>query len=206
MKSNVTRRGRDGFTLIEVLVTLILLAVLAAAVFPVVTQQSDQGDPVRVASDLAAMRTGVEQFRLDVRPNYPQDLEDLVYPLSVQSDQALGSTAYSNPTKWKGPYIDAGLTEVISATPSPSTQTIGTAFDALIQPALVCVDPTGSAAVTCAVNKFVAIEVTQLDSVEARKLEGQVDGTAGGVNQTGKFRYPAATNTGLAFYVVGPFF
>ena len=31
------RIGRDGFTLIEVLVTLLLLSLLAAAVFPVIT-------------------------------------------------------------------------------------------------------------------------------------------------------------------------
>ena len=49
-----TRDGnRPGFTLIEVLVTLVLVGLLVAFVFPVVSQQVDEADPPRAANDLA---------------------------------------------------------------------------------------------------------------------------------------------------------
>jgi prepilin-type N-terminal cleavage/methylation domain-containing protein len=46
------RQGQAGFTLIEILVALILISLLVAAVFPVVTQQARQADAPRLANDL----------------------------------------------------------------------------------------------------------------------------------------------------------
>ena len=76
------RIGRDGFTLIEVLVTLLLLSLLAAAVFPVITQQVSRGEPVKASQDLSSIRTGIETFSLNVRPSYPGDLDDLIAPIT----------------------------------------------------------------------------------------------------------------------------
>ena len=77
------RIGRDGFTLIEVLVTLLLLSLLAAAVFPVITQQVSRGEPVKASQDLSSIRTGIETFSLNVRPSYPGDLDDLIAPITT---------------------------------------------------------------------------------------------------------------------------
>ena len=208
-----TIRNRRGFTLIEVLVTLILLAVLAAAVFPIVTQQSDQGDPVRVASDLGSIRSAVEQFRLDVRPSWPGDLEDLAFAPgnSATTDPDLNRTAIGNFAKWNGPYIDAAMTANNTALETGVALT--TAFGGEVQSDLVCL----SAGITtvdlsttdCASGNAVAVEIANIDLTEARKLEEIIDGGDGtAVNLTGKFRHdgtatPAATT---AFYVVGTYF
>jgi prepilin-type N-terminal cleavage/methylation domain-containing protein len=208
MSSIKAIRNRNGFTLIEVLVTLILLAVLAAAVFPVVTQQSDQGDPVRVANDLGSIRSAVEQFRLDVRPTWPSDIEDLAY-LPVGGDVDLNNNAIGNASKWNGPYIDLG----IASNPTRGTGTAFTsAFGAEVQNDLVClsadvtiVDLTTAA--DCVKGNVVAVELTGVDATEAAKLELLIDGQAS-VNTTGKFRFdaaPTATEVGAA-YVVGPYF
>src|SRR3954470_20919790 len=61
------KRSRShGFTLVETIVTLGLLAVLAAFVVPTVVQKAGAGDPVKVVSDLSAIRTGLETFQTDV--------------------------------------------------------------------------------------------------------------------------------------------
>jgi general secretion pathway protein G len=195
MQNKANWRGREGFTLIEVLVTLILLAVLAAAVFPVVTQQTDQADPVRAATDLASLRSGIEAFRVDVRPDYPADLEDLIYALSNTTDDALDGQDYTNAEGWNGPYIDA-------TQPLDDVAQVPTAFGANIQSELDCVDATDDTANgTCAEGDFVVLSITDLDADEAARLETQIDGANGALN-TGKFRH--AGTTGL--YVVGPFF
>src|SRR5690606_25381907 len=68
---------RAGVTLIEVLVCLMLLSLLAAAVFPVVTRRADREEPRRVAEDLSALGAAVERFAGDLDGALPSDLEDL---------------------------------------------------------------------------------------------------------------------------------
>lgn len=205
MKRMVRQLGKGGFTLIEVLVTLILLAVLVAAVFPVVTQQSEQGDPVRVANDLASVRTAVGQFRLNVRPDYPGDLEDLVFQPStdVGTDATFKGAAYSNASNWNGPYLDISLTE--NEMSPPDTNGFYTAFGGQIDGELKCLDATGVSPITptsnCAAGNFVAAELKYISSSEANLLEEQIDGNTT-ANTTGKFRHSGNT----AYYIVGPFF
>ena len=206
MKQNVTGRGREGFTLIEVLVTLILLAVLAAAVFPVVTRQSDSADPVRAASDLAAIRAGVESFRLDVRPNWPADLEDLAH-VPAATDPDLNGNAFDHADKWRGPYLDA----VIPVNAGLDTNlAFTTGFDGEIQSDLVClsggVTPRADwpATADCVNGDVIAVEVQELSALEAAALESAIDNNTT-VNLTGKFRHAGGTTT-VGYYVVGPYF
>jgi prepilin-type N-terminal cleavage/methylation domain-containing protein len=206
MKQNVSGRGREGFTLIEVLVTLILLAVLAAAVFPVVTKQSDSADPVRAASDLAAIRSGVEAFRLDLRPNWPADLEDLAFA-PVAGDPDLNGNAFDHTDKWKGPYFDAAL--AVNDAAVDTAVALRTGFDGQVRSNLVClssgvtVRADWPATADCGNGHSIAVEIRGIDAAEAAKLESSIDNT-NGVNVTGKFRH-AGTGT-VAYYVVGPYF
>ena len=210
MSSNKANRSPQGFTLIEVLVTLILLAVLAAAVFPLVTQQSNQGDPLRVASDLGSVRAAVEQFRLDVRPNWPGDLEDLAHaPVNGAGDDPdLNGDAIENAANWDGPYLDAGIVQKDDGLQTGEAFT--TAFGGEIQSDLVCLSTgvtplaTWPATVPCASGHSVAIEIQEIDAAEALQLEALIDGNAA-LDITGKFRHAGGVAT-TGFYVIGPFF
>src|SRR5437764_3611113 len=71
------RSTRRGFTLGEVLVTVALVAVLAAVVLPAVGSQISKGDLGRVSSDLLTMRSAMEQFISDVR-RYPNSVGQLI--------------------------------------------------------------------------------------------------------------------------------
>src|SRR3954471_16043996 len=70
------RIARRGFTLGEVLVTVALIAVLAAVVIPAVGSQITKGDLGRVSSDLLTLRSAMEQFIADVR-RYPNSVSQL---------------------------------------------------------------------------------------------------------------------------------
>ena len=61
------RSGRNGFTLPEVLVTVAIVAVLAAVVVPAVTQQLGKGDAPAFVSSMNSMRTAITSFAADVR-------------------------------------------------------------------------------------------------------------------------------------------
>src|SRR5678815_3585347 len=75
------RLDARGFTLIETVVTVGLLAVLAAFVIPSVLRKADAADPVRVASDLNSISTAIQTFASDVKGAMPGDLDDLTEPL-----------------------------------------------------------------------------------------------------------------------------
>jgi prepilin-type N-terminal cleavage/methylation domain-containing protein len=111
MKKNVRR----GFTLPEVLVTVTVVAVLAAVVVPAVTQFASKGDAPSTKQDVAQLTTAVTSFTSDVR-HFPGDLRQLSNNLSSSTGSgvdfdALGAS-YSNADigKWKGPYSSQTLT------------------------------------------------------------------------------------------------
>ena len=56
-----------GFTLIEVLVTVVVIGVLAAVVIPALASMSGSADSTRLLADLNNIRTGIENFDLAVR-------------------------------------------------------------------------------------------------------------------------------------------
>ena len=95
---------RTGFTLPEVLVTVAIVAVLAAIVVPAVTQQISKGDDATVSSTITALRTATTAFVSDTK-KWPGRVQDLFQqPGSTDLDAfdvAYGSTITS---KWKGAY------------------------------------------------------------------------------------------------------
>ena len=100
MKKNVRR----GFTLPEILVTVTVVAVLAAVVVPAVTQYVTKGDAPATSGDITQVRNAITSYVSDTR-HYPSDFSDLVAsPAGVNN--------------WKGPYFAGALSGVsgVSAT------------------------------------------------------------------------------------------
>jgi len=197
MVNKVSVRGREGFTLIEVLVTLILLAVLAAAVFPVVTQQAEQGDPVKAAQDLSSIRSGIETFQLNVRPSFPGDLEDLVYQISNAQDAPVNTTTlasgYSTTqvNKWDGPYVDIAVAQAGLATGTA----LETGFGGIVENDLTCYNGSANtdAGITCQQGRdFVAVEITGLSDAQYEEINDLIDGeneADATDHDTGKLRF-----------------
>ena len=172
------RNRRSGFTLPEVLVTVAIVAVLAAMVVPAVTQQLGKADAPSFNASVGSLRTAVTSFVSDVR-KWPGDLEDLqVQPdgTDLDLDAVAYSTAYQN--RWRGPYENSGNAAGIIA--------LGFGW-------------TTTNVVSDSLGYFV-VQITKAagaDSTDAHELEAAIDGSSAGSNLTGVVRYKLGAGTAL---------
>lgn len=168
--------GEDGFTLIEVLVTVLILGLLAAVVFPVVANRAGDADPAVVANDLANLRTGMELFQLDVRPALPGDLEDLVNQIATDgSDQTPDAQSFTTgqQTRWNGPYVDLSVPDGLN----PASSAKETAFNGSVINDLDLFDvETNTVTTTVSNADFVSIRITGLATAEFEDVNDQIDG------------------------------
>jgi general secretion pathway protein G len=94
-----TRRRKDGFTLIEVLLVLVILVILASLVGFYVRGAQQRALVDAAKSQIGSFKQCVEGFQLDVR-NYPSSAGGLQSLITPPSD-------LRNPDRWKGPYLDS---------------------------------------------------------------------------------------------------
>ncbi len=88
------RKSREAFTLIELLLVLVILAVLAAVIVPKFTNRSKDAKISAAKADISNMETALDAYEVD----------NSEYPNSSQGLQALVE-APSGAKNWKGPYI-----------------------------------------------------------------------------------------------------
>ena len=106
----LTKSRRSVFTLPEILVTVTVIAVLAAVVVPAVTQYANKGDAPSAKSDVLQISGAITGFASDVR-YYPGSLAQLTTVITTSQTDATGAHTYSasDVNKWKGPYTPATL-------------------------------------------------------------------------------------------------
>lgn len=76
----VTRTRQSGFTLIEIMVVVAIIAILGATVVPLIMDRPNEARVVRAKNDIASYSSALELYKLD-NFNYPsteQGLEALV--------------------------------------------------------------------------------------------------------------------------------
>lgn len=90
------RRARTsrGFTLIEVLIVIVVIAVLASIVVPRLFGAGRKAKEAKLRSELHTLRTAIEQFHADTGV-YPQQLSDLTLS---------SAPSYVTAGTWQGPY------------------------------------------------------------------------------------------------------
>ena len=103
------RSSRAAFTLAEVLVTVAIVAILAAVVVPAVTNQISKGDEANLASTAGSVRTGITAFVSDTR-KFPGRISDLFNAI-VGTNKDITVADYGTPAanRWKGPYMAGSL-------------------------------------------------------------------------------------------------
>ncbi len=203
MTNRIARTARAGFTLVEVLVTLVLIALLVGVIVPSVIGQLDRGDPTRIMGDLEGVRSGAKMFRIDVK-RYPSNLEQLVVdpcdrtgPIDctdawglldpdLTADDALpsGDINANLLERWAGPYVE-GLD--IDDTGVIETALGGQIAAAFTTAALGGVD-------------YLVVQVNGLTESDIARIDGEFDDdvvTTGRVQVTGVD--PAAV---LNFYAI----
>jgi len=91
----IHRKRTAGFTLVEIMVVIVVIAILAAIVIPNLGNAPDQARVAKARAEISSFSTMVEKFRLDLRrlPTPEEGLDVLRNPPG--SDDA---------NLWKGPY------------------------------------------------------------------------------------------------------
>lgn len=217
MKSTQYRtRRRAGFTLIETVVTVGLLAVLAAFVVPTVIQKAGAGDPVKVQNDLNTIGTAIESFVSDTKAGIPHQISSLTSKPTAGVDALIDSTLINinQAAIWNGPYMAATLT----ANPKDSLATGYTAFmmnfldrydtdhNTPEHNSAGAVNPTFSKSA----QLFVSVEVHGLTYTQATLLNTTFDGISDSnlpdsSNTTGRLRWTKPSGgTVTAYYMAIP--
>ena len=88
---------RSGFTLIEVLVVVVIIAVLASVVAPNVFRHVDTAKGVAAQAQIASLSAALDAYRLD-NGRYPTTEQGLSSLWQMPS-------APPRPTNWRGPYL-----------------------------------------------------------------------------------------------------
>lgn len=217
------RRSWRGFTLVETIVTVGLLAVLAAFIVPTVIQKAGVADPVKVQNDLGSVRTALETFGSDLRGVYPADLEDLANPITT-ADSTVSRVPYSGGqvSSWKGPYFAVVVPETDNTTANAAK--VRTGFGADISAVLQRYDATndkgeisGGTGTTFSTSGmlYVAVKITGLSLAQAQDINSLVDGSSdadqpvsgsvtAGTNTTGRLRYTTSSGTTTVYYLATP--
>ena len=95
----IPARGRQGFTLLEVMVVVVIIGILAALVVPKIISRPDEARVVAAKQDIANLLQALKLYRLD----------NLRYPSTEQGLQALVAKPTTSPVppNWKtGGYVD----------------------------------------------------------------------------------------------------
>ena len=93
-KNNATRLNQ-GFTLVEMLLVLVILATLAAIVYPKVMGRSEQARVTAAQTQIANFKTALDAFEVD-NGYYPKGKNGLGDLLTKPRDAV----------SWHGPYLD----------------------------------------------------------------------------------------------------
>jgi prepilin-type N-terminal cleavage/methylation domain-containing protein len=182
-----------GFTLIEVLVTIVVIGILAAVVIPAVTSRVTAGDSTRVLEDLNNVRTGIENFAIALR-SFPGDLDDLANPIT-SSDLDASGAAYqaAQIAVWKGPYIELAVS---STSGSPQFNVFQSGYGRIDNKLAQCSPNCSPAA-----PNYLMIIIRDLPAVKAFVLNDLIDGVGeANASTTGKFHFAGGDPTDGFYY------
>ncbi|RMF93904.1 MAG: type II secretion system protein [Planctomycetota bacterium] len=91
----MTKKHRNAFTLIEVLIVVVIMAILAAVIIPQFTASTDDAKESSTAFNAHVLRSQLELYKIH-HGSYPADLN----MLTIATDKD------GNPGGQYGPYID----------------------------------------------------------------------------------------------------
>lgn len=109
--------NRAAFTLVELLIVIIIIAVLAAIAIPKFANQSTRSKEAALRAELALLRNAVELFKNDCGA-FPSALADLAGASApANGKDAAGNNKAIVSGDYKGPYISRINNDPVSGSP-----------------------------------------------------------------------------------------
>lgn len=101
MNKTVKRVYQSAFTLVEVMVVVVIMAILAAIIIPRIMNRPDQAKVVAAKQDILTIESAMNLYKLD----------NGSYPSNDQGISALATKPTTDPVpqNWTGPYIKGGI-------------------------------------------------------------------------------------------------
>jgi general secretion pathway protein G len=127
-------KAKSGFTLVEILIVVVILGILAAIVIPQFTSASTEAKESALVSDLQAMRSQIELYKIHHNDELPGDPNnssggvDFETAMTSATDQygVVGTTALHR----FGPYMrNIPINPFCSLDPANAVEVNGTAGD-----------------------------------------------------------------------------
>ena len=101
MMSKLANRRSKGFTLIEMLIVIVVIAILALIVIPRLLGAGRKAKEASLRADLHQLRNSIQQFEADMG-DYPAALADL---MGAAAPVTGGNSVTLDGTAWQGPYL-----------------------------------------------------------------------------------------------------
>lgn len=130
-------RYRKAFTLIEVLIVVVIMAILAATIIPQFSSSTEDAKESSVSFNTHTLRSQIELYKVHHGGNYPTiTASDL--PQLTSATDLTGATGASGPAFPYGPYVDGelpnnpmnDLNTVVAGTGAAGDGTTGWQYDA----------------------------------------------------------------------------
>jgi len=118
---------RRGFTLVELLIVIVILAVLAAIAIPRFMNSGTRSKTASLRSDLKLVRNAIQTFSNDTG-TFPATLDDLAGSAAPANgvDGTSGASKAIKTADWHGPYMTAIPTDPVSGNALTYSITAGT--------------------------------------------------------------------------------
>jgi prepilin-type N-terminal cleavage/methylation domain-containing protein len=187
--------SRRGFTLAEVLVTVTIVAVLAAVMVPAVINQVGKGDVPSIADDLGGIRTAITTFAADTR-QFPGKLSDLGAASLAAGNDVIATPYTADAVQhYRGPYasITSGHIGPTGAIFANALTTVGHA---------VCMqDSVPSSGPSSGLSLVTSSQAAQIK--QALDQNTSVIGGGSGVSSAGSVTYQLSGTTATNIVVAG---
>jgi general secretion pathway protein G len=127
MQKVTLRNIKKGFTLVELLIVIIIIAVLAAIAIPKFSNSSMRSKESSLRANLKLVRNAIDLFRADTGA-FPATMAGLTASTTVGLSAA-AATCTVAATDWRGPYLQAVPVDPVSGsalTYGTTTANVGT--------------------------------------------------------------------------------
>jgi prepilin-type N-terminal cleavage/methylation domain-containing protein len=104
----LSKRKRSAFTLIEVLIVVVIMAVLAATIIPQFASSTDDAKASALKFNLHTLRSQIEMYKLQHNGAVPALTSGNLPGLTMATDVSGNTNATSNATYPFGPYVQGG--------------------------------------------------------------------------------------------------